>query len=139
MPPTPLKREFVGEGPGEARGSTGNVETPMAGQGNGRSGAVELMEAVVERGNLLSAIQQAILQVLQPQFDPTFSRSSYGFRPGRSAHQAILAARDLVSRGKRCVVDVDLEWGRPRVGFARSPLGSGWNRILFEPGKDFRV
>lgn len=54
-------------------------------------------------------IQQAILQVLQPQFDPTFSRSSYGFRPGRSAHQAILAARDLVSRGKRFVVDVDLE------------------------------
>jgi group II intron reverse transcriptase/maturase len=54
-------------------------------------------------------IQQAILQVLQPRFNPTFSPSSYGFRPGRSAHQAILAARDLVSQGRGVVVDVDLE------------------------------
>jgi RNA-directed DNA polymerase len=54
-------------------------------------------------------IQQAILQVLQPQFDPTFSPSSFGFRPGRSAHQAVLAARDLVSQGRRVVVEVDLE------------------------------
>ena len=54
-------------------------------------------------------IQQAILQVLQPRFDPTFSASSYGFRPGRSAHQAVCRAQQLVQAGKRVVVDVDLE------------------------------
>lgn len=54
-------------------------------------------------------IQQALLQVLQPIFDPTFSNSSYGFRPGRSAHQAVLAAQRHVQEGKRVVVDVDLE------------------------------
>jgi group II intron reverse transcriptase/maturase len=54
-------------------------------------------------------IQQAILQVLQPLLDPSFSRSSYGFRPGKSAHQALVAARNLVQGGKRFVVDVDLE------------------------------
>ena len=54
-------------------------------------------------------IQQAILQVLQPILDPTFSQNSYGFRPGRSAHQALGAAQKLVSGGKRFVVDVDLE------------------------------
>lgn len=54
-------------------------------------------------------IQQAILQVLQPRFDPTFSSSSYGFRPGRSAHQAVLRAQQHVQDGKRMVVDVDLE------------------------------
>jgi group II intron reverse transcriptase/maturase len=54
-------------------------------------------------------IQQAVLQVLQPIFDPTFSEHSYGFRPGRSAHQAVRAAQQYVQAGRRWVVDVDLE------------------------------
>lgn len=54
-------------------------------------------------------IQQALLQVLNPVFDPGFSESSYGFREGRSAHQAILQAREYVKAGKSWVVDIDLE------------------------------
>jgi RNA-directed DNA polymerase len=54
-------------------------------------------------------IQQAVLQVLDPIFDPGFSESSYGFRPGRSAHQAVLKAREYVAEGKRWVVDLDIE------------------------------
>jgi RNA-directed DNA polymerase len=54
-------------------------------------------------------IQQALLQVLQPILDANFSESSYGFRPGRSAHQAVLAAQAHVQTGKSIVVDVDLE------------------------------
>src|SRR5688572_14089312 len=54
-------------------------------------------------------VQQAILQVLQPRFDPTFSPHSYGFRPGRRAHDAVLAAQRYIQEGRRWVVDVDLE------------------------------
>jgi len=54
-------------------------------------------------------IQQALLQVLQPLLDPTFSEHSYGFRPGRRAHDAVLAAQSYVQSGRRMVVDVDLE------------------------------
>ena len=54
-------------------------------------------------------IQQAVLQVLQPAFDPTFSTHSYGFRPGRSAHQAVAAAQGHLASGYRWVVDLDLE------------------------------
>lgn len=54
-------------------------------------------------------IQQALLQVLQPILDPGFSPHSYGFRPGRSAHQAVLAAQSHVQGGRKIVVDVDLE------------------------------
>ena len=54
-------------------------------------------------------IQQALLQVLQPLIDPTFSESSYGFRPGRRAHGAVLQAQRYVQEGFRVVVDVDLE------------------------------
>jgi group II intron reverse transcriptase/maturase len=54
-------------------------------------------------------IQQALLQVLQPRIDPTFSESSYGFRPGRRAHDAVLQAQRYVQDGYRVVVDVDLE------------------------------
>lgn len=54
-------------------------------------------------------IQQAILQVLQPRLDPTFSEHSYGFRPGRGAHGGILAAQRYIQDGRRVVVDVDLE------------------------------
>jgi len=54
-------------------------------------------------------IQQAMHQVLMPLFDPGFSDASYGFRPGRSAHQAVLAARSHMTAGRRWVVDLDLE------------------------------
>ena len=54
-------------------------------------------------------IQQALHQVLQPIFEPTFSAASYGFRPGRNAHQAVSQARQYVAQGKRWVVDIDLE------------------------------
>lgn len=54
-------------------------------------------------------IQQALLQVLQPLIDPTFSAHSHGFRPGRSAHDAVLQAQQYVRAGYRVVVDVDLE------------------------------
>jgi len=60
-------------------------------------------------------VQQAIHQVLSPLFDPGFSESSYGFRPGRSAHQAVLKARSYVAEGKRWVVDMDLEQFFDRV------------------------
>jgi group II intron reverse transcriptase/maturase len=54
-------------------------------------------------------IQQALLQVLQPGFDASFSKHSYGFRPKRSAHDAVRAAKRYVEEGRRVVVDVDLE------------------------------
>ncbi len=54
-------------------------------------------------------IQQSLNQVLQPLFDPGFSESSYGFRPGCNAHQAVKAAQGYVAEGKRWVVDLDLE------------------------------
>jgi len=54
-------------------------------------------------------IQQALLQGLTPIFDPTFSDDSYGFRPGRSAHQAVQRAREHIAAGHRWVVDLGLE------------------------------
>lgn len=54
-------------------------------------------------------IQQALHQVMSPIFDPSFSGSSYGFRPGRSAHDAVQQARAYVREGRRWVVDLDLE------------------------------
>lgn len=54
-------------------------------------------------------IQHALHQVLQPIFEADFSASSYGFRPGRNAHQAVKAARQYVAKGRRVVVDIDLE------------------------------
>lgn len=60
-------------------------------------------------------IQQAILQVLGPRFDPTFSQHSYGFRPKRSAHDAVVQAQRYVNEGRRLVVDVDLETFFDRV------------------------
>ena len=75
------------------------VEIPKRGGGIRQLG----IPTVVDR-----LIQQALHQVLSSQFDPGFSESSYGFRPGRSAHQAMRAARSYVRGGKRWVVDVDL-------------------------------
>ncbi|MDP1989454.1 MAG: reverse transcriptase domain-containing protein [Syntrophales bacterium] len=53
-------------------------------------------------------IQQAIAQVLSPIFDPGFSESSFGFRPGRSAHHAVYKAREYIRAGYRIAVDMDL-------------------------------
>ena len=64
-------------------------------------------------------IQQAVLQVLQAQWDPTFSEHSYGFRPGRSAHQAVAAAQRYIAEGLRYVVDLDLEKFFDRVNHDR--------------------
>jgi group II intron reverse transcriptase/maturase len=60
-------------------------------------------------------IQQALLQVLQPLIDPSFSAHSHGFRPGRSAHGAVLEAQQYVQAGYGTVVDVDLEQFFDRV------------------------
>jgi RNA-directed DNA polymerase len=76
------------------------VTIPKAGGGERQLG----IPTVVDR-----LVQQAILQVLTPLIDPTFSESSYGFRPGRSAHQALLKAKEYVADGRGIVVDVDLE------------------------------
>ena len=54
-------------------------------------------------------IQQAVMQVLQKRWDPTFSEHSYGFRPGRSQHQAVARAQGYIAEGNRIVVDLDLE------------------------------
>jgi RNA-directed DNA polymerase len=54
-------------------------------------------------------IQQALLQVLQPRIDPSFSEHSYGFRPGRRAHDAVVAAQRYIQEGRSWVVDLDLE------------------------------
>jgi RNA-directed DNA polymerase len=76
------------------------VEIPKPGGGQRLLG----IPTVVDR-----LIQQALLQVLQPIFDPTFSEHSYGFRPGRSAHDAVKAAREHIEAGYDWVVDLDLE------------------------------
>src|SRR5712664_2405684 len=64
-------------------------------------------------------IQQAVLQQLQPRWDPTFSEHSYGFRPGRSAHQAVVQAQAYVIDGYRFVVDIDLAKFFDRVNHDR--------------------
>jgi RNA-directed DNA polymerase len=64
-------------------------------------------------------IQQAVLQVLQGSWDRTFSDHSYGFRPGRSAHQAVAKAQQYIAAGYRWVVDLDLEKFFDRVNHDR--------------------
>ncbi len=54
-------------------------------------------------------VQQAVMQILEPLLDPGFSESSYGFRPGRSAHDALRAGKVYVEEGRHTVVDIDLE------------------------------
>jgi len=82
--------------PGPVRG----VEIPKPGGGQRQLG----IPTVVDR-----LVQQAILQVLEPILDPTFSESSFGFRLGRSAHQALEQARRYVGEERHIVVDIDLE------------------------------
>jgi len=62
-------------------------------------------------------IQQAVMQVLQGRWDRTFSAHSYGFRPGRSAHQAVEAAQKYIAAGYRWCVDLDLEKFLDRVPY----------------------
>jgi len=76
------------------------VEIPKSGGGMRKLG----IPTVVDR-----FIQQAVLQVLQERWDPTFSEYSYGFRPGRSAHQAVEKAQEYIQQGYDWVVDLDLE------------------------------
>jgi len=64
-------------------------------------------------------LQQALLQVLQPRWDPMFSEHSYGFRPRRSAHQAVAQAQRYIAEGHRWVVDLDLEKFFDRVNHDR--------------------
>jgi RNA-directed DNA polymerase len=64
-------------------------------------------------------IQQAVLQVLQARWDPTFSEHSYGFRPGKSAHQAVAKAQGTIAEGYGWVVDMDLEKFFDRVNHDR--------------------
>jgi len=79
-------------------------------------------------------LQQALHQVMQPLFDPDFSESSYGFRPGRSAWQAVAQARAYVAGGRRWVVDLDLEKFFDRVNhdvlMARVARKVGDQRVL---------
>jgi len=79
-------------------------------------------------------LQQALCQVLTPVFEPSFSDRSYGFRPGRSAHQAVNAARRAIEAGERYVVDVDLDRFFDRVGhdalMARVARRVGDRRVL---------
>jgi len=77
------------------------VEIPKPG---GRGMRMLGIPTVIDR-----LIQQALHQVLGPLFEPSFSESSYGFRPQRSAQQAALKAREYVREGRRWVVDIDLE------------------------------
>jgi len=76
------------------------VEIPKAGGGMRQLG----IPTVVDR-----LVQQAILQVLEPLLDPSFSESSYGFRPGCNAHQALRRGAEYVRAGRGIVVDIDLE------------------------------
>ncbi|EAP3285220.1 group II intron reverse transcriptase/maturase [Salmonella enterica] len=76
------------------------VDIPKPGGGTRQLG----IPTVVDR-----FIQQAMMQVLQTQWDQTFSDNSYGFRPGRSAHQAVKRAKQYVEDGHHWVVDIDLE------------------------------
>src|SRR3989304_2676218 len=76
------------------------VEIPKGGGGVRKLGIPTVLDRF---------IQQAVMQVLQGRWDRTFSEHSFGFRPGRSAHQAVARAQEYVALGNHCVVDIDLE------------------------------
>ncbi len=82
------------------------VEIPKAGGGVRLLGIPTVLDRFV---------QQGVLQVLQQHWDRSFSEHSYGFRPGRSAHQAVARAQRYIAEGRRWVVDIDLEQFFDRV------------------------
>jgi RNA-directed DNA polymerase len=88
-------------------------------------------------------VQQAIRQVLEPILDPTFSASSYGFRTGRSAHDALKKAKEYVAEGRDIVVDIDLEKFFDKVNhdilMARLGRWVGDKRILRIIGRFLRA
>jgi RNA-directed DNA polymerase len=86
------------------------VEIPKPGGGVRKLGIPTVLDRLV---------QQAILQVLQKRWDPTFSEHSYGFRPGRDAHQAVSRAQEILAQGYSWVVDIDLEQFFDRVNHDR--------------------
>jgi RNA-directed DNA polymerase len=86
------------------------VEIPKPGGGRRKLGIPTVLDRLV---------QQAISQVLQKQWDPTFSEHSYGFRPHRDAHQAVARAQEIVAQGYGWVVDIDLEQFFDRVNHDR--------------------
>jgi len=124
---TQLRLAFATESRGETLDADRQGTEPLAAKRTPESPAAEepLMEEVCDRKNLEIAwkrvrgnkgspgvdrlIQQALLQVLQKRWDPTFSEHSYGFRPGRSAHQAVAQAQSYVAEGYNYVVDIDVE------------------------------
>jgi RNA-directed DNA polymerase len=86
------------------------VEIPKPGGGVRKLGIPTVLDRLV---------QQAILQVLQKRWDPTFSEHSYGFRPERDAHQAVTRAQEIIAQGYGWVVDIDLEQFFDRVNHDR--------------------
>ena len=110
------------------------VEIPKPGGGVRQLG----IPTVVDR-----FVQQAILQVLDQLLDPTFSDSSYGFRPRRGAHDALKQAREYVAAGRVIVVDMDLEKFFDRVNhdilMARLARRTGDKRLLWIIGRFLKV
>jgi len=86
------------------------VEIPKPGGGMRKLGIPTVLDRF---------IQQAVMQVVQRSWDRTFSDHSYGFRPGRSAHQAVAKAQRYIAEGRRWVVDLDLEKFFDRVNHDR--------------------
>ena len=107
-------RALVGGPGGLGRGQLPAVAGPPGGDPQARGAGERLLGVPTCLDRL---IQQAIAQVFTPIFDPFFSGSSFGFRPGRSAHQAVRVARRCIQDGLEWVVDIDLDRFFDRVQF----------------------